>query len=771
MTFTTTKRNRTLLDRYFDQPSELPADIRTASESALGGPIQLYAAADLNEANVFALSWLILGEESCAVAYKRADGTLDLRTFRRDAVRKVRETPGLSCTQLAIDGDPGDPSLAVLRYTHRQRQAVGTIAFILTQQTEGRLIEPASSSPDELYASSMVEPVRNAQSSASDDDRTVFWRLIGFLKPYKWRVATGFGVGILLTAISLLPPYLTRFLIDDVLFPVSSMLEDKGEIDISAPEIVDARKMAYAILFGVVAVYLVRNVLLWLRLKIMTMVGEHVARDLRDALYRHLQTLSVRYFSDRQTGSIISRVSSDTDRIWDFVAFGITELTLSALMLTGLGVMLVTLDWRLGLIMVLPVPLIIVFINWMGVRMHRIFLRMWQKWSAMTAVLSDTIPGIRVVKAFNQSDSETERFRKRNAEVTDEAGEVIRVWSTFWPIIFFGIELMVIFVWVFAIPRIFGDGATLTTGTFVAFLLYAGMFIGPMETFGYLTRMVNRSLSSAYRVFEVLDTEPDVRDVADGKRLEPLEGRITFEEVTFGYDPVRQILKGISFEIQPGEMIGLVGPSGAGKTTVTNLIARFYDVTSGRILIDGVDIRDLDSGHYRQQIGMVLQDPYLFHGSVIENIRYGMPEATPADVIAAARAANAHDFICKLPHGYDTIVGERGHTLSGGERQRVSIARAVLHNPQVLILDEATSSVDTETERKIQEAIDRLIAGRTTIAIAHRLSTLQRADRLFVMKDGRIVESGKHQDLLEIEDGVYKKLHNIQRELHEMYAV
>jgi ATP-binding cassette subfamily B protein len=291
------------------------------------------------------------------------------------------------------------------------------------------------------------------------------------------------------------------------------------------------------------------------------------------------------------------------------------------------------------------------------------------------------------------------------------------------------------------------------------------MFLDPIEQIGQMVRTLNRATSSAHRVFEVLDSEPEMQDPADPVRLEPVRGRVAFENVSFAYDGVRQVLKGISFDVNPGEMIGLVGPSGGGKSTVVNLVARFYDCTGGSIRIDGVDVRDLDTGHYRRQLGMVLQEPYLFHGTVLENIAYGRADAGLDAIVAAARAANAHDFICRLGQGYDTIVGERGHTLSGGERQRISIARAILHDPRILILDEATSSVDTETEREIQEALDRLIAGRTVIAIAHRLSTLRRASRLFVIEQGRLVESGTHGELLAMEEGVYRKLYELQLEL------
>jgi ATP-binding cassette subfamily B protein len=298
-------------------------------------------------------------------------------------------------------------------------------------------------------------------------------------------------------------------------------------------------------------------------------------------------------------------------------------------------------------------------------------------------------------------------------------------------------------------------------------LLYMTMLVQPVETVGQVARMLHRATTSAHRVFEVLDTEPEVRDRESAIQLSPVKGDVAFENVAFRYDGIRQVVRGISFEVRSGELIGLVGPSGGGKSTLANLIARFYDASAGTIRIDGVDVRDLDSGHYRNQVGMVLQDPYLFHGSVLDNIRYGLPDATFDQVVAAARAANAHEFVCRLPLAYDTIVGERGHTLSGGERQRISIARAILRDPKILILDEATSAVDTETERKIQEAMDRLVAGRTVFAIAHRLSTLRKASRLFVIEDGKLAEFGTHAELLARPNGIYRKLFTLQQELHD----
>ena len=740
-----------IIARYTAQPSRLPLELRREIERAWqGAPVQLYALADLDQSLRLTEAWVVLGPRHVALARSAGDGW-EIRSVERARIEAVREAPGLSANTLSILGSPGEPALLLVRYTHRQRRAFENIRFILE---EGAREMPAVDA-DRVYADSIARPIREAQALVGGHQTAVIRRLLGYLRPYRRQLALGMTAATVITLVSLVPPYLAGHLIDRVVRPAQA-----GTL--SLPR---AATIAWIAVAAMALVYLVRQAAAHVRLRLMSILGEWVARDLRSELYEHIQRLSLSFFSRKRTGSLITRVSADTDRLWEFLAFGVVDVSLSLVMLAGLGVVLLTLDWRLGLVMTLPVPLFCWLIYRHGENISRLFIRAWRKWSRVTDVLSDTIPGIRVVKAFNQEQREIERFSERNQDVTAEFNRIHASWTTFWPLLMLGVHTMTVMVWVFAVPRLLGSGAALPVGTFVSFLLYTTMFIAPIEVIGQMARTINRATTSAHRVFEVLDTEPEVRDVATPVRLEPVHGRVTFEHVTFGYDGVRQVLRAMSFDVHPGELIGLIGPSGGGKTTIVNLIARFYDVTGGAIRVDGVDIRRLDTGHYRRQIGMVLQDPYLFHGTILENIRYGLPDASLSQVVAAAQAANAHDFITKLQHGYDTVVGERGHTVSGGERQRVSIARAILHDPRILILDEATSSVDTETEREIQQALERLVSGRTVFAIAHRLSTLRKASRLFVIEDGRLVEHGTHAELLAKPDGKYRRLYELQLQL------
>ncbi len=751
--------NIELISRYTDQPTSMPRDVRDKIEKQWNNkPVQLYAIADLNGSLELDNRWVALGREQLSIVHDRDLNKID--TIQLSKIKSVRESPGLSCTTLTLLGEPDEPALAVMRYTHRQRQAMETIKFIIEEQINGRTIK-FSKEPDEAYTDAVTHSIREAQASVAANKMTVVWRLLSYLKPYKMRVTVGMVAAVIMTIVSLLPAYLTGYVIDKVIKPFNN-----GQLDYES-----AMSIAWVIIGSLAVTYVIREVMLWVRLHKMSVLGELVAGDLRREIYEHLQGLSLSFFSKKQTGSLISRVSSDSDRLWDFIAFGVVEVSLSIIMLLGLGTVLISMDWQLGLVLTIPIPLFLWALFAHGSQMQRMFISAWRKWSSMTAVLSDTIPGMRVVKAFNQEDREKGRFNDRNVNCVSHFNKIHDVWTKFWPFLLLGIHALTLTVWMLALPRLFGNGHELTTGTFVTFLLYMSMYLQPIETIGMMARMLNRATSSAHRIFEVLDTNPEIVDKQDAVKLNPVQGRVTFDKVRFAYDGIRQIIKGISFDVKPGEMIGLVGPSGAGKTTITNLIVRFYEATGGSIKIDGVNISDMDTGHFRRQVGMVLQDPHLFHGTIVDNILYGQPDADMDRVIEAAQTANAHDFICKLPHGYDTIIGERGHTLSGGERQRVSIARAVLCNPRILILDEATSSVDTETEQKIQEALDRLVHGRTVFAIAHRLSTLSRATRLFVIEDGRITEEGTHTELLSNSKGTYTKLQNLQQQLHDAYAI
>ena len=747
-------QNQEIINRYIGQPTHLPGDLRSRIEREWSDqPVQLYALADLDSTLRLGESWLALGPEHVALVRPAEGGEWDVQSVERARIRAVRESPGLSANTLLLLGVPNDPPLAVVRYTQRQRGAFENIRFVLDEALAGRTV--TSLDADGVYADAVARPVRDAQALVAGRESAVLLRLLGYLTRYRRQLVFGLSAAAVVTLASLLPPYLAGYLIDGVVRRTQEGTLERGA----------AVSVAWIVVGTMAVLYVLRQAAAHVRLRHMSVLGEWVARDLRAELYEHIQHLSLSFFSRKKTGSLITRVTSDTDRLWDFVAFGVVDVSLSLVMLLGLGVVLLSLDWRLGLVMTLPVPLFCWLIYRHGESLNARFIRAWRKWSRVTDVLSDTIPGIRVVKAFNQESREISRFGERNNDVTEESNEIHKMWTTFWPLLMLAVHTTTVLVWLFAVPRLLGDDPPLSAGVFVSFLLYTTMFVAPIEVIGQMARTLNQATSSAHRVFEVLDSEPEVRDVPEPVRLKPVRGQVTFESVTFGYDGVRQVLRGVSFQVQPGELIGLVGPSGGGKSTVVNLIARFYDVTGGAVLIDGVDIRMLDTGHYRQQVGMVLQDPYLFHGTVLENIRYGEPEASLDAVVEAAKAANAHDFVCKLGQGYDTVVGERGHTLSGGERQRISIARAILHDPRILILDEATSSVDTETERAIQEALDRLIAGRTVFAIAHRLSTLRRASRLFVIAKGRLAESGTHRELLGNHEGIYRRLYEMQLQL------
>ncbi|HEX2948967.1 MAG TPA: ABC transporter ATP-binding protein [Armatimonadota bacterium] len=498
-------------------------------------------------------------------------------------------------------------------------------------------------------------------------------------------------------------------------------------------------------------------------------LGNRVTHDIRCQLYKHLQYLSLGFFDKRQVGGVISRVNQDTGQLQAFLVWASQDLANNLLLLVGIGVMLFKLNWQLALFVLIPAPVVALFAGnfWRRIRanMHRFFRR----WGKLNAALNESLQGLRIVKAFAQEPREVHRFQTQSLEVALAGIKAERTASVLFASISLVIMLGSLLVWYIGGRNVlFGK---MSLGDFWAFIAYVGMFYGPLQSLSFLFNFSSRSLTAAERVFEVLDTQPEVRDQASAGARKRLDGEVEFRNVVFGYERHRPALKGVSFTVQAGEMIGLVGQSGAGKSTTINLLCRFYDANEGEIRIDGVPIRDLSLEDLRSQIGLVPQDTFLFSGTIAENIAYAKPDATREEIIRAAKVANAHDFIRKKPDGYETHIGEGGKGLSGGEMQRLAIARAVLHNPRILILDEATSHVDVETEKQVQEAIARLVKGRTTFAIAHRLSTLKNADRLLVLKDGEIAEIGTHDELLAKEDGEFHRLVKTYQEISSVRAV
>ncbi len=574
-------------------------------------------------------------------------------------------------------------------------------------------------------------------------------RLARFAKPYRTPLIIGFILTLMSTAATLVPPYLTMPLMDKILIPFQN----------GKPINYD---LVALYLTGLVVSALLAWLLSWARTYLLAWVSERIGADLRTATFTHLQTLSLQYFGGKRTGDLMARIGSETDRINLFLSLHLLDFANDVLMIVMTAAILISIDPWLALTTLIPLPMIVWMIHMVRGRLRHGFEKVDRSWSEVTNVLADTIPGIRVVKAFAQEHREVARFREANDRYLSVNDRINKVWALFAPTVTFLTEIGLLVVWIFGISQV--AASSITVGVLAAFLAYIGRFYSRLDSMSRIVSHTQQAAAGAKRIFDILDHVSSVPDAARPVPLERIEGRIELRNVGFRYGS-RTVLRNVSLNIGAGEMIGLVGHSGSGKSSLVNLICRFYDVTEGGIRVDGVDIRSYSLTSFRRNIGLVLQEPFLFFGTIAENIAYGKPEATREEIVAAARAARAHEFILRLPQGYDSLVGERGQALSGGERQRISIARALLIDPRILILDEATSSVDTTTEMEIQEALDNLIQGRTTIAIAHRLSTLRKADRLVVMDRGQVVEIGNHDDLL-ARGGAYHALYQAQTRLN-----
>jgi ATP-binding cassette subfamily B protein len=587
-------------------------------------------------------------------------------------------------------------------------------------------------------------PICTQETQTPPSTWTLF-RLWRFSTPYRGQLLAGFLLTLAAMAATLVPPYLTMPLMDKVLIP----FQNGAPIDIG---------LVSLYLGGLLGAALFAWALGWARTYILALVSERIGADLRTATYEHLLHLSLEYFGGKRTGDLMARIGSETDRICVFLSLHLLDFATDVLMIVMTSAILFSINPWLAAVTLLPLPFIAWMIHVVRDRLRTGFEKIDRVWSEVTNVLADTIPGIRVVKAFAQERREAERFREANRHNLVVNDRLNKIWSLFSPTVSLLTEVGILVVWAFGIWQI--SQQQITVGMLTAFLAYIGRFYTRLDSMSRIVSVTQKAAAGAKRIFDILDHVSSVPEPQQPVHLDQLTGEIDIRDIGFRYGN-RAVIRNVDLSIRPGEMIGLVGHSGSGKSTLVNLICRFYDVSEGSIRVDGVDIRSLPVAEYRRNIGLVLQEPFLFFGTIADNIAYGKPQASRQEIVAAARAAHAHEFILRLPHGYDSLVGERGQGLSGGERQRISIARALLIDPRLLILDEATSSVDTETEKEIQKALDNLVRGRTTIAIAHRLSTLRKADRLIVMDRGRIVETGNHDELM-AREGHYYRLYQAQ---------
>ncbi len=563
-------------------------------------------------------------------------------------------------------------------------------------------------------------------------------RLFGFVKPYFGRFGIAFVAMLILAGIDLIYPKILQYLLDEV------FTQEKYQL-------------LNWIIIALIILFLCKALISFGKNYLMAFVGQRSVADIRSALYRHMQRMSISYYESHRTGELMARITNDVSMVQVGVSTGLADVIYQSLVLVGALVSIFSINWKLALLTLIVFPVIAWVVTRTGVKIRAVSHRVQEKVADLTTVLQESITGIRVVKAFAMEEHENKRFTTENEGSFGATMKSARIVAMLTPAVELLVSMaLIIIIWYGGIEVIQGH---LTPGKLIGFLSYIALLIPPVTIIPHNFNNFMQALAASDRIFEVLDTEEDIKDAPDAMELPKLKGQIKFRNVSFGYREDLPVLREINLEVNPGEVVALVGPSGAGKTSLVNLIPRFYDPTAGSITVDGYDLRKAKIKSLRSQIGLVPQESMLFGTTIRENIVYGRPDATEEEIITAAKAANAHEFILGLPNGYETMVGERGASLSGGQRQRIAIARALLKNPRILILDEATSALDNESERLVQEALDRLMRSRTTLVIAHRLSTVQYSDKIVVLDEGAIVETGTHDALL-ARNGLYKRLYD-----------
>ena len=791
-------------DEELTTTEELPENLENRAKALLsdGEEIKVSLSTDLRFDGNYGKDWLIATEKRLIAFNQNGAPEHELREVELNAVETVDvvEMHGNNILKVRTS----DTAMEVARYSRR----VAPKFDMATPELEKLVVtanpdanngkghpKPRGFGKNKDKCETCGQPIPSWSGVCVNcvEKRKLIFRLIRYAFPY-WHVAVpALALMMIVDGVSLYPHILIKQLVDNVLTPVAHTVAQA--MDANQPlDGLTFQETSWGHLEGFIAWlgswfaatptsggwgHLVFIVILMVAVNVFTTatgairgymvawVGQNVTRRLRNETYDHLNALSLDFYQERDTGNLMSRITQDVGRLRDFIANGLQDLIGASVLLIYIAVIMFAENWQLALWTLIPIPCLIFFTIFFGHKMSKVFRVLWKRYANISTLLASTIPGVRVVKAFARERYEVSRFNEYTYQLFHGEMNAARLYTLYRPIMGFIIFTGTILIWFVGGQQIFQG--QLTLGALFMFQSLMHRFFIPIHTLCQMNERFVRAATSAERVFEILDTPPSVADKKYAVALEKVQGNVEFRDVYFSYDTEKNALNGVSFHVEAGEMIGLVGHSGAGKSTLINLITRFYDASDGTIEIDGHNIQDIKVKALRQQVGVVLQDPFLFQGTIAENIGYSKPGATRHEIVAAAKAANAHDFIIKFSDGYDTMVGERGARVSGGERQRISIARAILKNPRILILDEATSSVDTETESKIQEALERLVRGRTVFAIAHRLSTLKYADRLVVLKDGEVDEIGTHEELL-AKEGTYAGLCSKQTELSKIRA-
>ena len=735
--------------------------------------IRFAVRSDISSTGSYGEEWFVLTE--AAIFTVTGAGEV-LHYIPYKSVLGIRAEVMVDAGLLVLETEEGTVDL--IRYSNSCAAKFGFVARFIGDEIEFRdgkrdeaPIWDYKSEDHSCKSCGLLLPDEFSPCPACTKKHKVMLRILSYIQPYRGRAILYTIFLIIGTLITLMPPYFTRILVDDIL--------QLNELTNAAPEAsetwlgemfraIQPTTLALSVAVGMLlAILVISTIFSIFQQRLGAWLTFRIASNIRAHVYEHLHNLSIRFFDKRTTGTVISHITEDSERLQDFMLEGLSFLSVQLLLFFGIGSMLFLMNWRLACFILIPIPIIVLGAGWFWKKVRSLWHRAYRRRSKLFDVVNDSVSGIRVVRAFGQQRDEVNRFGDANIDARDYETHAEMIWATYYPPLMFAVQLGTLIVWYVGGLEVIAGPMSL--GIFFAFHAYLAMFYQPLRYVSPLINWASRSMTAAERLFEVIDSQPEQLDDGSLKAMPNITGEVKFHNMTFGYESHKPVLRDINLHVQPGEMIGLVGHSGAGKSTLINLICRFYTPDSGRLEVDGEDIKQINLKDLRRQIGVVLQEPYLFSGTIAQNIAYAQPDAAIEDIIAAAKAANAHEFIVKFPDGYDAEVGERGGSLSGGERQRISIARAILHNPRILILDEATSSVDVETEQKIQQAIDRLVQNRTTFAIAHRLSTLRNADRLFVIEKGKGAECGSHEELME-KKGIYYKLVETQREAANVRA-